>query len=152
MPSNRLILCCPLLLLPSVFPSIRVFSSESGSSHQVAKILELQLQRQSFQWIFQCRLPLGLTALISLQSKVLSGVFSTIVGEVFTSLVPQFLHLENGSTSTYSFFFFLRRLMSVMSWAYPHYILTWKKIVWESRASKDIIMAGASWCLLCPRS
>ena len=29
MPSNRLILCCPLLLLPSVFPSIRVFSSES---------------------------------------------------------------------------------------------------------------------------
>ena len=29
MPSNQLILCHPLLLLPSVFPSIRVFSSES---------------------------------------------------------------------------------------------------------------------------
>ena len=29
MPSNHLILCHPLLLLPSVFPSIRVFSSES---------------------------------------------------------------------------------------------------------------------------
>ena len=29
MPSNRLILCRPLLLLPSIFPSIRVFSSES---------------------------------------------------------------------------------------------------------------------------
>ena len=29
MPSNHLILCCPLLFLPSVFPSIRVFSSES---------------------------------------------------------------------------------------------------------------------------
>ena len=29
MPSNHLILCCPLLLLPSVFPSIRVFSSRS---------------------------------------------------------------------------------------------------------------------------
>ena len=29
MPSNHLILCCPLLLLPSTFPSIRVFSSES---------------------------------------------------------------------------------------------------------------------------
>ena len=28
MPSNHLILCCPLLLLPSVFPSIRVFPSE----------------------------------------------------------------------------------------------------------------------------
>ena len=30
MPSNHLILCRPLLLLPSIFPSIRVFSSESG--------------------------------------------------------------------------------------------------------------------------
>ena len=29
MPSNPLILCCPSLLLPSIFPSIRVFSSES---------------------------------------------------------------------------------------------------------------------------
>ena len=28
MPSNNLILCCPLLLLPSIFPSIRVFSNE----------------------------------------------------------------------------------------------------------------------------
>ena len=30
MPSNHLILCCPLLLLPSIFPSIRIFSSESA--------------------------------------------------------------------------------------------------------------------------
>ena len=37
MPSNHLILCRPLLLLPSIFPSIRVFSNE------VAKVLELQL-------------------------------------------------------------------------------------------------------------
>ena len=29
MPTNHLILCCPLLLLPSIFPSIRVFSKES---------------------------------------------------------------------------------------------------------------------------
>ena len=29
MPSNHLTLCCPLLLLPSIFPSIRVFSNES---------------------------------------------------------------------------------------------------------------------------
>ena len=30
MPSNHLILCCPLLLLPSIFPSIKVFSNESA--------------------------------------------------------------------------------------------------------------------------
>ena len=29
MPSNHFILCCPILLLPSIFPSIRVFSKES---------------------------------------------------------------------------------------------------------------------------
>ena len=57
MPSNHLILCCPLLLLPSIFPSVRVFSQCQGlfqwvsSLHQVAKVLELQ--HQSFQWIFR---------------------------------------------------------------------------------------------------
>ena len=30
MPSNHLVLCCPLLLLPSIFPSMRVFSNESA--------------------------------------------------------------------------------------------------------------------------
>ena len=54
MSSNHLILCHPLLLLPSIFSSIGVFSKESvSSSHQVAKVLEFQLQHQSFQWIFR---------------------------------------------------------------------------------------------------
>ena len=54
MPSNHLTLCCPLLLLPSIFPSIRVFFPQwVGCSNQVAKVLELQLQHQSFQWIFR---------------------------------------------------------------------------------------------------
>ena len=46
--SNRLILCCPILLLPSVFLSIRAFFSELAL-HLVAKVLELQLQHQSLQ-------------------------------------------------------------------------------------------------------
>ena len=53
MPSNHLILCRPLLLLPSISPSIRVFSHESVLCIQVAKVLEFQLQHQSFQWIFR---------------------------------------------------------------------------------------------------
>ena len=48
MPSNHLILCHHLLLLPSICPSIQVFSNES---HQEAKVLELQFHHQSFQWI-----------------------------------------------------------------------------------------------------
>ena len=46
-----------------------------GSSHQVAKLLEFQLQHQPFQWMF--KVPLGLTGLISLQSKGLSRAFSS---------------------------------------------------------------------------
>ena len=53
MPSNHLILCCPFLLLPSIFPSIRVFSQWVQSFHQLAKGLEPQLQHQSFQWMFR---------------------------------------------------------------------------------------------------
>ena len=52
MPSNHLILCRSLLFPPSISPSIRVFSNESALN-QVAKELELQLQHQSFQWIFR---------------------------------------------------------------------------------------------------
>ena len=40
-------------LLPSIFPSIKVFSSETAVLHQVDKGLELQLQHQSFQWVFR---------------------------------------------------------------------------------------------------
>ena len=49
MPSNHLILCCPVLLLPSILRSLRVFSNESVLCITMAKILELQLQHQSFQ-------------------------------------------------------------------------------------------------------
>ena len=75
MPSNRLILCRPLLLLlTSIFPSIRVFSNVS-STHQVAKVLELQLQNQSFQK-YSGLVSFRLIGWISLQSKELSRVFS----------------------------------------------------------------------------
>ena len=53
MPSSHLILRHPLLL-PSVFPSVRQGLFQLVTSlHQVAKILEFQLQHQSFQWIFR---------------------------------------------------------------------------------------------------
>ena len=57
MPSNHLILCHPLLLLPSIFPSIRVFSNESALRIRWPSVLELQLQHQSFQWIFRTDFP-----------------------------------------------------------------------------------------------
>ena len=74
-PFNLLILCHPLLLLPSVFPSMRVFSNESA----------LPIRWPEY-WSFSFNIspsneqpglsPLGWTGWISLQSKGLSRVFS----------------------------------------------------------------------------
>ena len=53
MTSNHLIFCRLLLLQPSIFPSIRVFSNESVLCIRLVEVLELQLQHQSFQWILR---------------------------------------------------------------------------------------------------
>ena len=76
-PSSHLFLCHSLLLLPSILPSIRIFSSES-----VFRI------RWPKYWSFSCNIsppmnmqhwfPLGWTGLSSLQPKGLSRVFSNI--------------------------------------------------------------------------
>ena len=67
-----------LLLYP--YPAFNLFKYQGlfqwvSSLHQVAKILEFQLQHQPFQWIL---IPLGLTPWISLKSKGLSRVFYNI--------------------------------------------------------------------------
>ena len=50
---QHLVLRCPLLLLPLIFSSVRVFFQWVSSSHQVTKVVALQLQHQSFQWILK---------------------------------------------------------------------------------------------------
>ena len=76
MPSNHLILCRPLLLLPSVFPSIRVFSSESVLHIRWPKYWSFSFSISPSNDI-QDWFPLGWTGWISLQSKGLSRVFSS---------------------------------------------------------------------------
>ena len=73
MPSNHLVFCYPLLFLPSIFPSIRVFSNESAlcitwpSIEASASVLTMNLQ----DWF-----SLVLARLTSLPSKRLSRIFS----------------------------------------------------------------------------
>ena len=64
----------PFLLLPSIFPSIRIFSSESGVLIRWPKDWSF-----SFSMNIQGWFPLRLTGLISLQSKGLSTVFSNTI-------------------------------------------------------------------------
>ena len=76
MPSNYLILCCPLLLLPSIFPSIRVFSNESALRIRWGQIIGVSastsvLPRNTQDWS-----PLGWADWISLQFKGLLRVLS----------------------------------------------------------------------------
>ena len=75
MPSNHLILCHPLLLLPSIFLSVRIFSNRAvlhikrpkHGSFSSTSVLPMNIR----DWF-----PLGLTGLISSLSKGLSRVFS----------------------------------------------------------------------------
>ena len=74
MSSNHLILCHPLLLLPSIFPSIRVFSSKSTVRIRWTKF-----------WSFSFSLisPKGYQGLISLLSQGLSRVFSSMTAYIW---------------------------------------------------------------------
>ena len=67
-PFNHLVLCHPLLLLPSIFPSIRVFSNELALHIRWPKYLSFSFSISPPVNI-QDWFPLGLTDLISLQSK-----------------------------------------------------------------------------------
>ena len=75
MPSSHLILCRPLLLLPSIFPSIRVFYNESTLPMRWPKYWSFSLSISPMN--IQDWSPLGWTGWISLQSKGLSRVFSS---------------------------------------------------------------------------
>ena len=75
MPSNHFILCHPLLLLPLIFPSIRVFSSKSALPIRWPKYWSVSFSISPSNE-YSGLISLGLTDLISLQSKGLSRVLS----------------------------------------------------------------------------
>ena len=75
MPSSHLILCCPPLLPPSIFPSLRVFPNESALCMRWPKHWSFSFNispSHEHRGLISFRM----TSWISLQSKGLSGVFS----------------------------------------------------------------------------
>ena len=118
MPSNHLILCHPFLLLPSIFPSIRVFSNESTLGIRWPK-----------HWSFGTILPMNiqgwfllrLTGFISLLSKGLSRIFSstTILKHQFFSAQPSLCsnshpYMTTGKTIGLTRWTFVTKVMSLL--------------------------------------
>ena len=88
MPS---ILCCPFLLLPSIFPSLRVFSNESVLRIRWPKYCSFSFSISPSNE-YSGLIPLGRTGWIFFQSKGLSRVFSTSQFKSINSLVLSFLY------------------------------------------------------------
>ena len=115
MPSNYLILCHPLLLPPSIFPSIRVFSNESAlhirwqsiGVSASASVLPMNIQ----DWF-----PLGLTGLISLWSKGLSRTpqFKSINSSALSFLYSPTLTSTTGKTKVLARWNFVGKVMSLL--------------------------------------
>ena len=91
MPSNHLILCHPLLLLPSVFPSVRVFSSESALRIRWPKYWSFSVSISPSNE-YSGLISLGWTGLIPFLSQGLSRVFSNTAVQSINSLALSFLH------------------------------------------------------------
>ena len=119
MPSNHLILCHPLLILPSIFPSIRVFSNE----------LVLRIRWPKY-WSFSFSIstsfkkswfPLRLTGLISWQSKGLSRVLQHHSSEASVLWHPAFFmvqlsypYMTTGKTIALTRWIFVDKVMSLL--------------------------------------
>ena len=105
-PSNHLILWHPLLLLPPIPPSFRVFSNESTLHMMCTKYW--QLWQQSIDSALapvipmntQDLSPLGWTGWISLQSKGLSRVFSNTTGQKHQFFSAQLFSQSNSHNHT----------------------------------------------------
>ena len=116
----------------SDFPSIRAFSSELSLQTQVAKVLELQLQHQSFQWIFRFDswFPLGLTCLTSLLSKGLSRVLSSTTVQkhqlfrcsAFFMVQLTHPHMTTGKITALTIWTFFSKVMILLFNTLPRFV------------------------------
>ena len=120
MLSNHLILYCPLLLQPSILPSIRV-SSWVSSLYQVGKVLDFQLQHQSFQWtprtdLFKNRLVGSPCSSRNSQESSPTPQLKSITSSVSTLFMVQLSHpyMTTGKTITLTRRTFVGKVMSLL--------------------------------------
>ena len=105
-PSNHLVLYRPLLFPPSIFPSIRVFSSESPLHIRWPKYWSFSFSMSpSSEYSGLISSPLGWTGCISLQSKGLWRVFSKTIVQPRQHIKKQRHYFANKVSSSQSYGF-----------------------------------------------
>ena len=120
MPSNHLILCCLLLLLPSFFPSIRVFSNELSSLCQVAKAWSLSFSISPSNE-YSGRISFRIDWLDLLAVQGLSRIFSNTTvqkHQFFSTHLPLWNnshpYMPTGKTTVLTIWTFVSKVMSLL--------------------------------------
>ena len=116
MPSNHLILCHPLLLPPSMFPSIRVLSN--GSVASGGRSIGVSASASVLQMNIQDLFPLGWTGWISLHSKGLSRLYDPAIPRL--CIYPK----KMKSLKKMCTLMFITALFTAKIWDHPKFLST----------------------------
>ena len=149
MPSNHLILCCPLLLLPSIFPSIRVFSNESALSIRWLKYWNFSFNfspSNKYPGLISFRMDwLDLLAVQGTLKSLLqhhNSKASILWRSAFFTVQLSHPYMTTGKTIALTRWTFVNKVMSLlfnMLSKYQNLILTTKfSIIWMSKSSSTI--------------
>ena len=121
MPSNHLILSCPLLLLPSIFPSIRVFSSESALCIRWPKFWSFSLSispSNEYSGLISFRMDwLDLLAVQGTLKSLFqhhSSKASILQHSAFFIVQLSYLYMTTGKTMAFTRWTFVGKVMSLV--------------------------------------
>ena len=121
MPSNHLILCCPLLLPPSIFPSIRVFSNESVLHIRWPKYLSFSFSispSNEYSGLMSFRMNwLDLLAVQGTLKSLLqhhTSKASILRCSAFFIVQLSYLHMTTGNTIALTRWIFVGKVMSLL--------------------------------------
>ena len=156
MPSNHLILGCPLLLLPSIFPSIRVFSNESALQIRWPKYWSFSFSiSPSNEWVFRVDFPWdGLVWFAcyprnsqdsypaSQFENINSSAFSLLYGPTLTSIQDYWKDHSFNYMDLSLFFNMLSRLVIAFLPKSNHLLISWLQspstVILEPKKRKSV--------------
>ena len=130
MPSNHLILFHPLLLLPSIFPSIRVFSSESALPIRWLKYWSFSFSiSPSNEWSGLISFRIDWFGLLAVQGtlKTLlqhhSSEGSILWHSAFFMVQLSHLYMDTGKTTALTIWTFIRKVISLLLNTLPRFVI-----------------------------